>query len=104
MVTNSVAYAGPKCSSATQKNELGRTARRERRNMANLERIYFFVLNTSKYGTAERPFVSLKFPNLSLLTQRAYVFPGSSLTGSTQVRLSARYFGLPSSFGKLSFE
>src|SRR5215472_15995079 len=34
----------------------------------------------------------------------AYVLPGSSLTGSTQVRLSARYFGLPSTFGKLSVE
>src|SRR5262249_23302338 len=42
--------------------------------------------------------------NPSLFTQMAYVFPGSSLTGSTQVRLSARYFGLPSTFGKLSWE
>src|SRR5271166_814379 len=34
----------------------------------------------------------------------AYVFSGSSLTGSTQVRLSLRYFGLPSRVGKLSLE
>ena len=65
---------------------------------------YFLVLNTSRYGTADRPSVSLKFLSFSLFTQMAYVFPGSSLTGSTQVRLSARYFGLPSTFGKLSLE
>src|SRR5688500_2665770 len=66
-------------------------------------RNYFLVLNTSRYGTAERPSASLKLTNFSLFTQMAYVLPGSSLTGSTQVRLSASYFGLPSIFGKLSF-
>src|SRR4029077_4689479 len=55
-------------------------------------------------GTAERPPASLKLSNFSLFTQMAYVFPGSSLTGSTQVRLSLRYFGLPSTVGKLSLE
>src|SRR5262245_52146411 len=65
---------------------------------------YFLVLKTSRYGTAAWPSVSLKFSKFSLLTQMAYVFPGSSLTGSTQVRLSGRYFGLPSTLGKLSLE
>src|SRR5207249_821839 len=60
--------------------------------------------NTTRYGTADRPSASLKFPNFSVFTQMAYVLPGSSLTGSTQVRLSARYFGLPSTFGKLPLE
>src|SRR5262245_32909524 len=67
---------------------------------------YFLVLKTSRYGIAERPSASLKFSNFSLLIQMAYVFPGSSFTGSTQVRLSARYLILilSSTFGKLSSE
>ena len=32
---------------------------------------YFLVLNTSRYGTADRPSVSLKLPNFSLFTQMA---------------------------------
>jgi hypothetical protein len=52
---------------------------------------YFFALNTSRSGTADCPLMSLKLPNFALFTQIAYVLFGSSFTGSTLVRLSAKY-------------
>ena len=51
---------------------------------------YGFVLNISRYGTAEMPVASLKLLKLLLFSQIAYVLPGCNFTGRTQVRWSLR--------------
>lgn len=53
---------------------------------------------------AEFPWLSLKPPNFCEFSQKTYVFFGSSLTSTTQVRRSSRYFGVPTISGVVSFD